>query len=227
MAVDNYFALYINGAVVHPADPNNDLWTALAFEVPIRPSTNNSTGDGKVVFSVRGVNARDTPHINQNPAGIVAAIKISFDGNKESETFITGANMKWRGEALLEPGWVEVDFDDSKWNDAVVFSPQLANAIWAPHRRRSPTMMLVGTSLPHPSTISSVPVASSVPVHIGGPTWGDWTITLGPRELAGILIGLAFVTVVLAGMAAFLRARLKSIRRASYKNLQSNIISTK
>jgi hypothetical protein len=198
MAVDNYFALYINGAVVHPADPDNDLWTAQALTVPIQPSIDKSIGDEKVVFSVRAVNARDTPHVMQNPAGIVAAIKISFDGSKDSETFITGPNMRWKGEALLEPGWVEVDFDDSNWQDAVVFSPQLANAIWDPHRRRGPTKVLVGASLPRPSTILPVPITPSVPVHIGGPRWSDWTITLGLKELAGILIGLVFVAFVFA-----------------------------
>ena len=105
----------------------------------------------------------------ENPAGIVAAIEISFDGIKDSETFITGPNMKWKGQALLEPGWVEVDFDDSTWQDAVVFSPQLANVIWSPQRRIVPTTMLIATSLPRPSTVTPAPIARSVPEHIPGP----------------------------------------------------------
>ncbi|RXW19102.1 hypothetical protein EST38_g6760 [Candolleomyces aberdarensis] len=115
ISVDNYFALHVNGALVHSADSRDEFWDAFAFTVPI------AAGSTRTVVAVRGVNADDTGAVLNNPAGFTAAIKISFQGTTETETFVTGPNMQWVGESSLPVGWENPEFNDSSWPNVVVY----------------------------------------------------------------------------------------------------------
>ncbi|RXW16356.1 hypothetical protein EST38_g9494 [Candolleomyces aberdarensis] len=141
LSVDNYFALHVNGALVHATDPENELWDAFAFTVPV------AAGSDKTVVAVRGINAEDTQVATQNPAGFTAAIKVSYQGTTDTETFVTGPDMKWVGESLLPLGWEAPEFNDSNWPNVVVFPSQLASSIWLPERRRGPSKLFVGSSI--------------------------------------------------------------------------------
>jgi hypothetical protein len=154
LSVDNYFALHVNGAVVHAADPANDLWDALAFTVPV------AAGTDKTVVALRGINAVDSAPTLRNPAGFTAAIKVSYQGTTETETFVTGPDMKWVGESLLPLGWEAADFNDSDWPNVVVFPTQLANSIWVPDRRKGPTKLFVASGITG-GTNSSTSITSS------------------------------------------------------------------
>ncbi|KAJ2912267.1 hypothetical protein MD484_g8149, partial [Candolleomyces efflorescens] len=154
LSVDNYFALHVNGAVVHVANPDDDLWDAFAFTVPVPAGTN------RAVVALRGINAEGSAPALRNPAGFTAAIKVSYQGTTDTETFITGPDMKWVGESLLPLGWEGADFNDSTWPNAVVFPTTLANSIWVPDRRRGPTKIFVSSGITG-GTNSSISTTSS------------------------------------------------------------------
>ena len=80
LSVDNYFALHVNGAVVHVANPDDDLWDAFAFTVPVPAGTN------RAVVALRGINAEGSAPALRNPAGFTAAIKVSYQGTTDTET---------------------------------------------------------------------------------------------------------------------------------------------
>ncbi|RXW16740.1 hypothetical protein EST38_g9115 [Candolleomyces aberdarensis] len=201
LSVDNYFALYINGAIVHEADPRNDLLAALAFSVPLQPPSN------KTVFAVRAINGRLNKAGNiQNPAGLITALKINFQGSRGSEVLVSGPDMKWVGESLLAPGWEETDFDDGSWQTAVVYRSEIANTIWPPDRRRLPTTIAVGAKLTPPQ----VPVPNSTAAL--GPDGN-----LQPGAWAGIVLAAALLSAALASIATilFTRRRYRPRRRES------------
>ncbi|RXW16739.1 hypothetical protein EST38_g9116 [Candolleomyces aberdarensis] len=182
LSVDNYFALYINGAIVHEADPRNDLFAAQAFSVPLEPPSN------KIVFAVRAINGRLNTLDTENPAGLITALKINFQGSEASEVLVSGPDMKWVGESLLAPGWEETDFDDGSWQTAVVYPSAIANATWPPDRRRLPLTIAVGAK---PNSIA------------GRGSDGN----LQPGAWAGIVVGAALLLAALAVIATFFFTR--------------------
>jgi hypothetical protein len=198
LAVDNYFALYINGAIVHEADPRNDLFTASAFLVPIQFPSN------KTVFAVRAINGRTTPDQTQNPAGLITAVKINFQGGG-NEVFVSGSDMKWVGESLLAPGWEETNFDDGSWQTATVYPPTVANTPWPADRRRAPSTLAVATRLTSPQTT----ITSS-------PENQDSSGNLQPGAWAGIAVGAALLAALAAIATFFLtRRRYQPMKRAN------------
>jgi hypothetical protein len=200
LAVDNYFALYINGAIVHEADPRNDLFTASAFSVPIQSPSN------KTVFAVRAINGRSTPDQTLNPAGLITAVKINFQGSGGSEVFVSGTDTKWVGESLLAPGWEETNFDDGSWQTAIVYPSTVANTPWPPDRRLAPSTLAVAARLTSPQTT----VTSS-------PDNQDSSGNLQPGAWAGIVVGAALLAAALAAVATFFltRRRYQPMKRAS------------
>ncbi|KAJ2912257.1 hypothetical protein MD484_g8151, partial [Candolleomyces efflorescens] len=115
VSADNYFSLHVNGVLVQAANPSNDLLDAHAFTVPI------PAGTSKTVVAVRAFNADDTTAIWNNPAGFTSAIKLSFQGTAQTETFVTGSNTRWVGTSTLVAGWESPSFDDSNWANVVAF----------------------------------------------------------------------------------------------------------
>ncbi|RXW16359.1 hypothetical protein EST38_g9493 [Candolleomyces aberdarensis] len=204
IAVDNYFALYINGAIVHEADPRNDLFAALAFSVPLQTPSN------KTVFAVRAINGRNAPP-TQNPAGLLTALKINFQGSGGSEVLVSGPDTKWVGESLLAPGWEETNFDDGSWQTAVVYPSAIANTPWPPDRRSSPLTIAVGAKLTPPQAV----VQNSTV----GPGSDD---NLQPGAWAGIVVGAALLAAALAAIATFFFTR----RRYQPKKRESTASSS-
>jgi hypothetical protein len=201
LAVDNYFALYINGAIVHEADIRNDLFTASAFSVPIQSPSN------KIVFAVRAINDR-LPGQTPNPGGLITAVKINFQGGG-NEVFVSGSDMKWVGESLLAPGWEETNFDDGSWATAIVYPSTVADAAWGPAwQRRQPSTLAVATRLISPQTT----ITSS-------PENRDSSGNLQPGAWAGIVVGAALLAAALSAVATFFMTRRRYQRLASSSHI--------
>jgi hypothetical protein len=131
----------------------------------------------------------------------MTAVKITFEGSGGSEVFTSGADMKWVGEAILDPRWEKTDFYDVAWKNAIVYSTVVGNASWPPERLAvaakptSPQMTAFDSTDDHDSK---------------GQFKG-----LQPAALAGIVVG-AVLLAALTAVVTFLltRRRYQSLKKA-------------
>lgn len=156
ITADNYFQLYVNGALLHSADPTHDWAKPLAFTVPV-------SGD-KIVFAVRAINRyADIGLWQPSPAGLRAAVEVRYQDGTSSGVSYTGQDGTWMAERLFLEGWEQPGFDDRRWKPAKVMPNVWATGpVWRQVDR--PHQALIGSILPlvnstspqHPSTIPGV-----------------------------------------------------------------------
>ncbi|KAJ7203129.1 lectin [Mycena pura] len=110
MRVDDSFTLYVNGYAVGTGD---DFQLAERFScVALRPSLN--------VFAVTAANTGNPPTTDPNPAGLLAAIQITYS---DGTTTTIVSDNSWRFSVTVPSGYEQLSFDDSSWKLAVPEGP--------------------------------------------------------------------------------------------------------
>ncbi|KAF7349624.1 hypothetical protein MSAN_01688300 [Mycena sanguinolenta] len=127
ITVDDLLTLYVNGVEVASSPNITNAWqSAQIIHVPhLNPSRN--------LFAVLGINA---PNGNPtNPAGLVAAIQMTFDDG--TYDIFTSESTNWRATASIPDDFQSTALDDSAWPSFSPLQLQLhlpltgANWIWA------------------------------------------------------------------------------------------------
>ncbi|KAJ3543319.1 hypothetical protein NMY22_g3190 [Coprinellus aureogranulatus] len=116
ITADNYFELFVNGILLHAADPQHHWEFPLLFTVPIEESPSH-----KVTYAIRAINAYNEQGApDPSFAGLRAAIQIDFsspsnpDGTPPtSEVIYTGGDRNWRSSHVFGSGWEQPEFDDA------------------------------------------------------------------------------------------------------------------
>ncbi|KAJ7463241.1 bacterial alpha-L-rhamnosidase-domain-containing protein [Mycena latifolia] len=99
MTVDDRFTLYVNGAEVGASTNVTDSWkSAQIIRVALSSSSN--------LFAVLGTN------LGTGPAGLLAAIQITFD---DGTTEIVSSDFGWRATASIPTDFQSPALDDSAW----------------------------------------------------------------------------------------------------------------
>ncbi|KAF6764182.1 hypothetical protein DFP72DRAFT_1129645, partial [Ephemerocybe angulata] len=101
LSVDNYYALHVNGILLHALDLRE------AWEVPITYTD---------------------PAVGRRNAAFRMTVRIGFaDGS--TQWVFTGQDQSWLTKKLFEEGWEQPGYDDRDWQPAFVLPPS-ATAPW-------------------------------------------------------------------------------------------------
>ncbi|UCG33610.1 MAG: PD40 domain-containing protein, partial [Phycisphaerales bacterium] len=105
ITADNAFTVFINGQKIGAGD---DWQTVYRFDAKphLSPGTN--------VLAIEAINWEGR---GENPAGLIARLRVTFDGGKPL-TFDTDG--RWKSSAGATNGWQAPGFDDSRWRPARV-----------------------------------------------------------------------------------------------------------
>ncbi|KAF6755094.1 hypothetical protein DFP72DRAFT_897260, partial [Ephemerocybe angulata] len=222
VAGDDYFAMYVNGVLVQPADTHHKWDQILAFDVPlpvVQPNSTSSVDDANLVIGFRGVNLKDF-------AGIAVAAQVEYESAAAPDVFYTGSDQSWLGEKLFQEQWEQPSFNrngrqqagGATWDPAVVYSQ---DARREGNVRMVREEVMVFDRLPSNAAVSSGPrmdSASSSPRSLVG---------LSKGEFAGLYVGsLVLVAVISALVSWFITKRKVRVVRVRRKatgdlNLQS------
>ncbi|KAJ7703698.1 bacterial alpha-L-rhamnosidase-domain-containing protein [Mycena rosella] len=99
MTVDDGFTLYVDGAEVGASPSVADVWKSAQIVHAVLNSTDN-------LFAVRATN------LATGPAGLIAAIQITFD---DGSTDIIASDSGWRATASIPTDFQSPALDDSAW----------------------------------------------------------------------------------------------------------------
>ncbi|RDB18187.1 hypothetical protein Hypma_000526 [Hypsizygus marmoreus] len=112
ISVDDRFTLYVNGKQVGTSPETADTWkSAQQFNVALNPGSN--------LFAVRGVNLHDVNSGGNSPAGLLAAIQITFS---DGTTTIISSDATWRSIKSIPANFESPSIDDSQWTSATVLA---------------------------------------------------------------------------------------------------------
>jgi hypothetical protein len=106
IAVDDRFTAWLNG---HSIGHASGWQSVRQFNIPgalLRSGTN-----------VLAVEARNMPASGSNPAGLIAALDVSFS---KGETLKLTTDADWSVAKAAPSGWEKAEFDDSRWPKAIV-----------------------------------------------------------------------------------------------------------
>ncbi|KAJ3546820.1 hypothetical protein NMY22_g1904 [Coprinellus aureogranulatus] len=147
ISADNYFELFVNGVLLHAADPKHSWESPLLFTVPVQ-----DTPPRRVTYAVRAVNRySDQVPTDPSPAGVRAAFRIDFSPLDSSapalpQFFYTGGNHSWRSSHVFGNGWEQPNFDDAGWEAAKDMPIAAKSEIWG--ALSEPTRLYFAQSVP-------------------------------------------------------------------------------
>ncbi|GLB44347.1 putative bacterial alpha-L-rhamnosidase C-terminal domain [Lyophyllum shimeji] len=119
MSVDDQFSLYVNGNLVGSSPTTADIWkTSQRFSVALNAGSN--------LFAVRATNLPDVSTGGDNPAGLLAAIQITFS---DGTTTIFSTDSSWRSIRSIPADFQSPSLDDSNWTSSVVIA-QYGSGPW-------------------------------------------------------------------------------------------------
>lgn len=123
VAADDFAAMYVNGVLVSPANPNLDWTVIVGYEVPLPiVQGDNSTS---LLLAFRVIN-------RTGQAGLLAGVQINYDDAAPPEVFYTGGDQTWLGERHFQEHWEHPIFDSSQalstWRPATIFTEQTRSA---------------------------------------------------------------------------------------------------
>ncbi|KAF9462833.1 hypothetical protein BDZ94DRAFT_1309356 [Collybia nuda] len=183
ITADSQYALFVNGILVGNGE---NTATVEIYGVTLVPTLN--------VFAVRGFNDIQNP-VASNPAGLIAAIQISFS---DGTTSLLQTDGSWRSMRGVPDKFEAPDFDDSEWANATVLvkygGPPWGTSITF----RTDTMFqiialpsaaLIGpTSAATESSLASRTPSEGAKVPVGGIVGG---------VIGGVILLLAIVAIIL------------------------------
>lgn len=196
-AVDNDFALYINGVLFQSTDPHA---IQTSWERPRALSVPIPTGIDKLVFAIRAINLAP----DNNAAGIKAAILRITNSDGSSDFLFTGQDQSWLGKSLYPEGWEKPEFDDGAWEPALVLSQRFNTLHWG--NLREPMRISVASVLPSatsgllPNQITSTALPPVEQVE---------GVVISAGALAGVMIGTVVAAAGLAVVMTYIFMRRK------------------
>ena len=199
IAVDNYYALYVNGALLHAPNPEQDWAEPLLFAVPVE-------GD-KNVIAIRAINKPGDLDGLSSPAGLRAVAAVGYTDGTSTVAY-TGGDQTWLGDKYIDEGWEQPDFNDGAWAAALVLPKSVNTNPWG--GLKSARRVFTASSLPSKVSANGTIITTGEARRSSGTG-----IEFSPGELAGLIIGLtAFVTAAV-GMVTywFMRKKVAAARR--------------
>jgi alpha-L-rhamnosidase len=119
LSVDDRFSFYVNGNLVGSSPTTVDVWkTAQKFTVPLASGSN--------LFAIRGTNLADVSTGGPGPAGVLAAIQITFS---DGTTSIFSSDASWRSIKVIPANFQSPSLDDSQWAASTVLA-QYGSGPW-------------------------------------------------------------------------------------------------
>lgn len=110
LSVDDRFSFYVNGNLVGSSPTTPDNWkNATTYSVTLAATSN--------VFAIRGINNPDVMSGGPNPAGVLAAIQITFS---DGTTSVLSSSSGWRSTKAIPNDFESPSLDDSQWAPAAV-----------------------------------------------------------------------------------------------------------
>ncbi|KAF4612396.1 hypothetical protein D9613_003568 [Agrocybe pediades] len=103
ITVDNFYVLYVNGAVIGQRTSSNNWQQAGRFCVGLSPTTN--------VIAVNGTNEAI------GRAGVLAAIQVTYSDGTITTSI---SDVSWKATSSLPSGFQTTTFNDASWPAAVI-----------------------------------------------------------------------------------------------------------
>ncbi|KAF9462838.1 hypothetical protein BDZ94DRAFT_1365542 [Collybia nuda] len=180
ITADNQYALFVNGILV---GGGVNFKAVGIYGVTLVPTLN--------VFAVRGLNGVQNPGL-LNPAGLIAAIQITFS---DGTTSLLQTNGSWRSIQGVPDKFEAPDFDDSNWENAMVLV-KYGGLPWGTSIVfRTDTMFQI-ISLPSATFIGPKSAASET--SLASPTPSESTRTPVGGIIGGVIGGVVFLFVLVA-----------------------------
>ncbi|KAG6918731.1 hypothetical protein DXG01_012216 [Tephrocybe rancida] len=140
LTVDDQFTFYVNGNPLGSSPTTQDIWkTSQKFSTSLNPNSN--------LFAVRATNLADVSTGGSGPAGLLAAIQITFS---DGTTAIITSDASWRSIKTIPSNFQSPSLDDSSWAAASVIT-QYGSGPWGtsvalPSADASPTVSFVDST---------------------------------------------------------------------------------
>ncbi|KAG6839358.1 hypothetical protein C0991_003367, partial [Blastosporella zonata] len=134
ITVDDQFTLYLNGNPLGSSPTTVDIWkSSQKFIASLDPGSN--------LFTVRATNLADVSTQGDSPAGLLAAIQITFS---DGTTTIITSDASWRSTNTIPTNFQLPSLDDSSWAAASIIA-QYGSGPWGssvalPSADASPTI---------------------------------------------------------------------------------------
>ncbi|KAG6816609.1 hypothetical protein H0H87_004615 [Tephrocybe sp. NHM501043] len=118
-SIDDQFALYLNGSPLGSSPTTQDIWkTSQKFTASLNAGLN--------LFAVQATNLGDVNTRGDGPAGLLAAIQITFS---DGTTSIITSDSTWRSSKTIATDFQSPSLDDSSWAPAIVIT-QYGSGPW-------------------------------------------------------------------------------------------------
>lgn len=197
IGADDYFALYVNGVLVQPADGTHDWTTLVGLQVPLPVIQNTTTDTMTLAFRV----------VNElGDAGLLVGVQVTYESG-EPDTFFTGLDESWITERSFDEGWEQPWYAPSSWARAKIF-PQ---NVRLPSESKDMQNVGVFEQLP----VSATPTATGGCAVAGTPSP---SINISVGGFAGALVGSVAAALIIGAMGSFfvLRKQVKKARNGGY-----------
>ncbi|KAF5341091.1 hypothetical protein D9611_006147 [Ephemerocybe angulata] len=206
LTVDNYFALYVNGILLHAVNATDSWQEAFAFTVPI--------SGARTLYALRAINKLGDTGAPSSYAGFRAAVRIKYNDGS-SQIFQTGMDQTWLGNKLFGEGWEQPEYDDRDWKAAKVLDDRFKTSIWAQTSDPTPKKILVASdipALPPSSTVVWKEVSTDTSQNLDSTSTSQSRAVgshtdITKAQLAGSLIGAILIASILSAMVTFLFTR--------------------
>lgn len=109
VSADDKFTLYVNGSRVG---------SHLGWNRPQSYDVSSYLRAGRNVIAIEAENLSSP--VAKNPAGLICSLRLA--GPRPTEVMSIQTGPDWRCSKTTEPGWAQPEFDDSKWQRAIVIA---------------------------------------------------------------------------------------------------------
>ncbi|KAJ3535196.1 hypothetical protein NMY22_g6597 [Coprinellus aureogranulatus] len=215
-AADDYFVMYVNGALVHPADPQHNLSKLVAFDVPLPVMQRSSRQEEGLTLGFRVVNRNGFAGLL---VGAVVKWEDGFVGKTEDPSFYTGTDQDpnvvgtWYGERLYEERWEQPDglkrSEVVKWDPAVLI-PENARppkqGRWSGDVLDNFVKVFERLELSSSSNTTVSDQSSSTPSGVQCQS-SPGGVNISSGQLAGVLVGSLLTMAILASLVTWVLTR--------------------
>lgn len=154
VTADNSFVLYLNGGIVGTSPTGINAWqTAERYTLSVLPSSN--VAPTQFLFAVNATNDPDATTGDDGPAGLLAAIQISYsDGTFD----IYRSDSTWLVDKTVASNFFQVSTSDSTWSNATTIGlygiQPWSNVVISAASASTPAVSTPSTSTPSASSVS-------------------------------------------------------------------------
>lgn len=191
VAADDYYAMFVNGILVHPPDKDHNYQNVFAFNIPL-PLVEGESPSANLTLAFRVV------QIPRSFAGLIVAAQVHYP-NAPSDVFHTGMSQpSWLGERNFQEHWEQPWFDPAPQRFTVPWAPAITHLpeLQADNRHTMPNNQVM--------TFERLPALSFSP---STPLGAGKGLSLSVGGLAGVLIGCIALSLSLGALGAYFLLR--------------------